>query len=148
MRIKTTWQNRKQQKAQAQGHRAERTHQKLRRIEKLNQKMYSPTFVQRGIQKAKLRWSSFTQYIKMTQNIDLNVMTNDREILQEHRDELEHRIKDLFIWELGESAITGMTRAVRDNDPNKMEINQVYSLFRLHVIPERNKFHSRAYFFG
>ena len=37
-------------------------------------------------------------------------MTNDREILQEHRDELEHRIKDLFIWAIGESAITEMTR--------------------------------------
>ena len=29
-----------------------------------------------------------------------------------------------------------------------MSINQLYSLFRLHFIPERNKFHSRADFFG
>ena len=29
-----------------------------------------------------------------------------------------------------------------------MNINQLYSLFRLHFIPERNKFHSRADFFG
>ena len=41
-----------------------------------------------------------------------------------------------------------MTKTVRDNDPNKMNINQLYSLFRLHFIPERNKFHSRADFFG
>ena len=41
-----------------------------------------------------------------------------------------------------------MTKTVRDNDPNKMNINQLYALFRLHFIPERNKFHSRADFFG
>ena len=29
-----------------------------------------------------------------------------------------------------------------------MNINQLYALFRLHFIPERNKFHSRADFFG
>ena len=68
--------------------------------------------------------------------------------LPNHRDDLEHRIKDLFIWALGEAAITEMTRTVKDNDPNKMDINQLYSLFRLHVIPERNKFHSRPDFFG
>ena len=37
-----------------------------------------------------------------------------------------------------------MTRTVRDNDPNRMDINQLYSLFRLHFIPERKAFHSRA----
>ena len=41
-----------------------------------------------------------------------------------------------------------MTRTVRENDPNKMDPNHLYSLFRLHFIPERNKFHSRADFFG
>ena len=73
----------------------------------------------------------------MTQNIDLNIMTTDIEILDQYRDELEQRIKDLFIWALGESAITEMTRTVRDNDPNRMDINQVYSLFRLHFIPKQ-----------
>ena len=74
-------------------------------------------------------------------------MTTDREILENYGDDLEHRIKDLFIWALSESAITEMTRTVRDNDPNRMDINQLYSLFRLHFIPERNKLHSRADFF-
>ena len=37
---------------------------------------------------------------------------------------------------------------MRDNDPNKMNINQLYSLFRLHFVPDRNKFHSCAYFLG
>ena len=82
----------------------------------------------------------------MTQNIDLNETTTDREILPNYRDDLEHRIKDLFIWALGESAITEMTRTVRDIDPNKMDLNQLYSLFQLHFIPERNKFHRRDFF--
>ena len=77
---------------------------------------------------------------KMIQNIDRNEMTTDREILQNYRDDLEHRIKGLFIRELGESAITEMTRTVRYNDPNRMDKNQLYSLFWLHFIPQRNKF--------
>ena len=46
-------------------------------------------------------------------------MTTDREILEQYRAELEERIKDLFIWALGESAITEMTPTVRDNHPYK-----------------------------
>ena len=118
------------------------------KTEKTHQKTTLPTFQKRGKQEAKLRWRRFTQYIKMTQNIDLNIMTTDREILENYRDDLEHRIKDLFIWALGESAIAEMTRTARDNDPNRKDINQLYSLFRLHFIPEQNKFHSRADFFG
>ena len=41
-----------------------------------------------------------------------------------------------------------MTKTIRDNDPNKMNFNQLYAIFRLHFIPDRNKFHSRADFFG
>ena len=84
----------------------------------------------------------------MTQNIDLNEMTTDREILQQHRDEHEHRIKDLFIWAQKEPAITKITRTVRDNDSNKMYSNQLYSLLQLHFTREPNKFYSGADFFG
>ena len=86
--------------------------------------------------------------VKMTQIIDLNTMTTDTEIKEEYRDELEIKMKDIFIWALGEEAVTEMTKTVRDYDPNKMNINQLCSLVRLHFIPERNKFHSRADFFG
>ena len=82
------------------------------KTEKTHQKITLPTFEKRGIQEAKLWWRRFEQYIKKTQNIDLNEMTIDREILQNYRDDLENRIKDLFIWALGESAITEMTRTV------------------------------------
>ena len=67
----------------------------------------------------------------MTQDIDLNTMTTDKEILAEYRDELEIKIKDIFIWALGEAAVTEMTKTVRDNDPNRMNINQLYALFRI-----------------
>ena len=88
--------------------------------EETHPKITLPTFEKRGFQEAKLWWRRFTQYIKMTQNIDLNIMTTDREILEQNRAEFEERIKDLLIWELGESAIIEMTRTVRDNDPNRM----------------------------
>ena len=115
--------------------------------EKTHQKTTLPTFEKRGTQEAKLWWRRFTQYMKMTQNIDLNIMTADREILEQYRDELEQRIKDVFIEALGESVITEMTRTVRDNDPNRMDLNHLHSLFRLHFIPERYKFRSRDNFF-
>ena len=75
-------------------------------------------------------------------------MTTDQEILEQYRNYLDIRIKHLCNWVLGESAITEMTRTVRDNDPNKLDINQLYSLFRLHFLPERNVFHRRANFFS
>ena len=75
-------------------------------------------------------------------------MTTDKEVLPEFGDELEVKIKDIFICALGEAAVTEMTKTLGDNDPKKMNINQLYVLFRLHFIPERNKFHSRADFFG
>ena len=79
------------------------THERANsKTEKTHQKITLPTFEKRGIQEAKLWWRRFTQYIKMTQNIDLNIMTTDREILENYRNDLEHRIKDLFIWALGE----------------------------------------------
>ena len=145
-RSKAWWKIKKQPKVQAL--RVEKSTKEQTQNPKDTPENYLTNIRKRGIQEAKLWWRRFTQYIKMTQNIDLNIMTTDREILENYRNDLEHRIKDLFIWALGESAITEMTRTVRDNDPNRMDINQLYSLFRLHFIPERNKFHSRADFFG
>ena len=43
-------------------------------------KITLPTFEKLGIQEAKLWWRRCTQYIQMTQNIDLNKKTTDREI--------------------------------------------------------------------
>ena len=115
---------------------------------KPHQRRTLPIFEKKAIQEAKLWWRRFIQYVKMTQDINLNIMTTDKEILFEFREELEVKIKDIFTWALGEAAVTEMTKTVKDNDPNKMNINQLYALFRLHFIPERKKFHSRADFFG
>ena len=112
------------------------------------QKIQIPTFDKHDTTSAKLWWRRFTQYIKMTRDIDLNIMTTDREILEEYREQLEDEIKDTFVWALGESAITEMTRTIREKEPTTLPLNRLYSLFRIHFIPERNKHHSRADFFN
>ena len=88
-----------------------------------HQKITLPIFEKKTIQEAKLWWRRFIQYVKITQKIDLNRMTTDKEILEEYREELGIKIKDIFIWALGEEAVTEMTKTVRDNEPNKMNIN-------------------------
>ena len=67
---------------------------------------------------------------------------NDKEIIPEYREELEVKIKYKFIWALNEAAVTEMTKVVKDNDPNKLNINQLYSLFEHRIIHKRNIFHS------
>ena len=84
----------------------------------------------------------------MTQKIDLNRMTTDKKILEEYREELDIQVKDIFIWALGEEGVTEMTKTGRDNDPNRMNINQIYSLFRLHFIPESNNSITEQICFG
>ena len=56
--------------------------------------------------------------------------------------------KHIFIWASRKAAVTQMTKIVRDIDPNKTNIRQLYSLKRLHFLPESNKFHCRADSFG
>ena len=112
-----------------------------------HQKITLPIF-KKTIQEAKLWWRRFIQNVKMTQQIDLNRITTEKDIIDEYREELDIKTKDASIWALGEKAITEMTKTVRDNDPNRTNTNQLHSLFRLHLLPERNKFHSRADFFG
>ena len=69
-------------------------------------------------------WRRIIRYVKMTQDIDLTTLTNDTKSCP-YRDELEIKMKDIFIWVLGEAAVTEMTKSDRDNDPNKMNINQL-----------------------
>ena len=92
---------------------------------KQHQKITSPTSEKKTIREANFSWRRFNQYVKMTKDIDLTIMKNDEEVLNHYRDELEVKIKDIFIWALGEGAVTEMTKTVRDNDPNKVSINQL-----------------------
>ena len=64
-------------------------------------------------------------------------MTTDKEIIPEVRDELKLKIKVISIWALVEAAVTGMTTSLRDNDPKKMNLNQLSCLFMSHFIPEK-----------
>ena len=95
---------------------------------KTHQKITLPIFEKQTIQEAKLRWRRFIQYAKKTQYIDLNTMTTEKEVIAEHRDELEIKIKDVSIWAPGEAAVTEMTKTVTDKDPNKTNRNQLFSL--------------------
>ena len=84
----------------------------------------------------------------MTHDIDLSKTTNSTEILQQFREQLQEEIIDVFIWAIGQSAITEMTKTVREREPNSLPSYRLYTLFRLHFIPERYKHHSRADFFN
>ena len=53
---------------------------------KEHQKITLPIFEKKKtIQEANLWWRKFIQYVKMTQDIDLTIMTNDEEILAQYR---------------------------------------------------------------
>ena len=80
--------------------------------------------------------------MKMTHDIDLNAMTTNKEIIQEYTD----TILDLFIWAIGEAAVTEMSITVRDNNPEKIDRILFHSLFRLHFIAEQSRIHGTAKF--
>ena len=123
--------------------------QQTRTLERTSrQKITIPQLEKLDTTSAKLWWRRFTQYIKMTRDFDLSEMTNDKEIFEEYRERLELEIKDTFVWALGETAIQEMTRTVRGREPTTLPLHRLYSLFRIHFIPERNKYHSRADFFN
>ena len=49
-------------------------------------------------------------------------MTTDRETLRENMHYVEHRINDFFISALGESPELEITKTVRNNDLNRMNL--------------------------
>ena len=110
------------------------------------QKLTIPTLEKQDYTSANLWWRKFVQYIKMTKDIDLSTMTNSKEILPQYRDQLEAEIKDIFLWAIGQNAITEMTKTVREREPSSLPLHKLYSLFRLHFTPERNVHHSRSDF--
>ena len=111
------------------------------------QKLTIPTLDKQDYTNANMWWRKFVQYMKMTKDLDLSTMTNSKEILPQYRDQLETEIKDIFLWAIGQNAITEMTKTVREREPSSLPLHKLYSLFRLHFTPERNVHHSRADFF-
>ena len=80
-------------------------------------------------------------------DIDLSTMTNSNELLPQFRDQLELEIRDTFLRAIGQSALTEMTKTVREREPSALPLFKLYTLFRLHFTPERNVQHNRADFF-
>ena len=120
----------------------------IRSIEKTcTQKLSIPILEKYDPVSVKLWWRKFIQYVKMTQDIDITTMVNSREILPRYREQLEEDIKDIFIWAIGQTALTEMTKTVREREPTNLSLYRHYALFRLLYTPERNKHHSRANFF-
>ena len=66
------------------------------------QKIHVPTVNAHNSTSANLRWRRFTQYIKSTREIDLNVKTTDKAIIEEYKLQLETEIGDVFVWALGD----------------------------------------------
>ena len=71
-------------------------------------------------------------------------MTNSKEILPQYREQLELEIQDTFLWAIGQSALTEMTKTVREREPSILPLHKLHALFRLHFTPERNVQHSQA----
>ena len=65
----------------------------------------------------------------MTKDIDLSTMTNNKEIIPQYRNQLEADLKDIFIWAIGQNAITAMTKTVGERDPSSLPLHKVYTLF-------------------
>ena len=53
------------------------------------QKLAIPTLEKQDDPSANMWWRKFVQYIKVTKEIDLSIMTNNKEILSQFRDQLE-----------------------------------------------------------
>ena len=78
-------------------------------------------------------------------------MTNNKEILPQYSDQLEMEIKDMFLWAIGQNAITEMTKTVRERErererekePSSLPLYKLYTLFQLHFTPERKVQQSR-----
>ena len=110
----------------------------IRSVERTTtQKLPIPILEKNDHTSAKLWWRKFIQYIKMTRELDLSKMTNSKEVLPQCRDQLEEEIKDVLIWAIGQSALTEMTKTVREKEPTSLPLYRLYALFRLHFIPER-----------
>ena len=111
------------------------------------QKLSIPSLEKYDSTNANLWWRKFVQYVKMTKEIDISPMVNSKEILPQYREQLETELKDIFLWAIGQNALTEMTKTVRERELSSLPLHKLYALFRLHYTPERNVQHSRSDFF-
>ena len=53
----------------------------------------------------------------MTEEIDISTTVNSKEILPQYREQLEIEIKDIFLWAIGQNALTEMTKTIGEKEP-------------------------------
>ena len=78
------------------------------------QKLTIPSLEKCDNSSANLWWRKFVQYIKMTKEIDISKMVNCKKNLPKFRDQLETKIKEIFLWAIGQNALTEMRKTVRE----------------------------------
>ena len=103
------------------------------------QKLTIPTLEKQDYTNANMWWRKFVQYIKMTEDLDLPKMTNNKEILPQYRDQLEAEIKNIFLWAIGQNAITEMTKTIRkrENQAHYRYINYTHCSITFHTGEKR-----------
>ena len=111
------------------------------------QKLSIPSLEKYDSSIANLWWRKFVQYVEMTKDIDIAPMVTSKGKLPQNREQLEIEIKDIFLWAIGQNALTENTKKVREKEPSSLQLHNLYTLFRLHYTPERKVQHSRSDFF-
>ena len=80
------------------------------------QKLTIPTLEKQDYTNANMWRRMFVHYMKMTKDLVLSAMTSSKEILPQYHDYLETEIQDIFLWTIGQSAITEMIKTVRERE--------------------------------
>ena len=102
------------------------TNTTIRAVERTcTQELSIPILEKYDATSVKLWWRKFVHYVKMTKEIDISEMVTSREIIEEYRDQLEEDIKDIFIWAVGQTAFTEMTKTVREKEPKNLPLHRL-----------------------
>ena len=86
---------------------------------------------------AYLWWHKIVQYTKVTEEIDILTMVTSKETLPQYSELLETKLKDKFLWAIGQNALTWMTKTVRKKEHSSLPLYKLYTFFQLHYTPER-----------
>ena len=110
-----------------------------------HQRITLPVFEKKKtIQEAKLWWRRFKQHVEMTQKLGLNRMTTDKEFIEEYREELEMKIKYIFM-----RTLRGGNRNDKRSERQRPKQNEHKPAVFIILTPfYSRKLHSRVEFFG
>ena len=71
-------------------------------------KAHIPSLEKYDNSSANLWWQKVVQFIKMTKEIGVSTLVNSKETLPQYRNQLEAENKDIFLWAIGQKALTEM----------------------------------------